>query len=102
MNQNDDDCRLQFRDSYLALFYKYGTAHKAIPSDISSTLARKLDMLNAAVILNDIRSPPANRLKKLNPPLAHCYSIRVNSQYRLIFIGENGIKNLYLDPHKDV
>ncbi len=31
MNQNDDDCRLQFRDSYLALFYKYGTAYKAIP-----------------------------------------------------------------------
>ncbi|WP_336844406.1 type II toxin-antitoxin system RelE/ParE family toxin [Providencia rettgeri] len=34
--------------------------------------------------------------------MAHCYSIRVNSQYRLIFIWENGIKNLYLDPHKDI
>lgn len=102
MQQSEDDCKLQFREKYLGLFYQYGTVHKAIPSNIQAVLARKLDMLNAAIILNDVKSPPGNRLKKLNSPLESDYSIRVNNQYRLIFKWENGIKDLYLDPHKDV
>ncbi|HGD3321598.1 MULTISPECIES: type II toxin-antitoxin system RelE/ParE family toxin [Providencia] len=101
-HDDNDDCKLEFRDGYLELFYKYGKTHKSIPSTISSVLARKLDMLNAAVILNDVKSPPGNRLKKLNPPLEEYCSIRVNDQYRLIFKWDSGVKGLYLDPHKDV
>ena len=45
----------------------------------------KLDLLNAALSLQDIRIPPANRLERLRGDLSGFYSIRVNQQYRLIF-----------------
>ena len=43
-----DDCRIQFRDDWLYQFYKYGKANRKIPTAISASLGRKLDMLNAA------------------------------------------------------
>jgi proteic killer suppression protein len=50
----------------------------------------KLDWLNAAKTLKDLKSPPANRLEKLRGDLAGYYSIRVNDQYRLVFRFEAG------------
>lgn len=47
--------------------------------------SRKLDMLNAAIDLNDLKVPPANRLEALKGKLKGKYSIRINDQYRLIF-----------------
>ena len=98
----DNDCRLIFRDEYLRLFYVYGKLHRLIPSIICTILARKLDMLNAAKTLQDFKSPPGNRFKQLKPPLEEFYSIRVNGQYRLIFKWKDTVEGLYLDPHKDV
>lgn len=46
---------------------------------------RKLHMLDAAVSLLDLRSPPGNRLERLKGDLARCYSIRINDQWRLCF-----------------
>ncbi|NPM82297.1 type II toxin-antitoxin system RelE/ParE family toxin, partial [Escherichia coli] len=60
MQQNhdsDDDCRIQFRDDWLYQFYKYGKANRKIPATISVSLGRKLDMLNAADKIGDLRSP---------------------------------------------
>ena len=95
-----DDCRIQLRDDWLYQFYKYGKANRKIPTAISASLGRKLDMLNAADKVGDLRSPPGNRFENLNPPLTGYSSIRVNEKYRLIFKwGENGIEDLYLDPH---
>ncbi|OBX08074.1 hypothetical protein QV08_05365 [Gallibacterium salpingitidis] len=89
-----------FRDDYLYRFFQYGEAHSKIPANLTNVLARKLDMINAAENLNDLRVPPANRLELLEPKENKFYSIRVNKQYRLIFHFENGeISNLYLDPH---
>ncbi len=48
-------------------------------------LERKLVMLNAATQLQDLRSPPNNRLEKLTGDRAGQYSIRVNDRYRLTF-----------------
>jgi proteic killer suppression protein len=45
----------------------------------------KLDMLNAAASLQDLRTPPANRLEKLRGDLTGFHSIRVNDQYRIVF-----------------
>jgi toxin HigB-1 len=50
----------------------------------------KLDWLNAAKTLEDLKSPPANRLEKLKGDLAGCYSVRVNDQYRLVFRFDSG------------
>lgn len=46
---------------------------------------RKLDMLDYAKALSDLRSPPNNRLERLNGDLEGFYSIRINDQWRIIF-----------------
>ncbi|MCL2756957.1 MAG: type II toxin-antitoxin system RelE/ParE family toxin [Coriobacteriia bacterium] len=46
---------------------------------------RKLDVLNAAHSLADLRSPPGNRLEPLRGDLKGLYSIRINDQWRLVF-----------------
>jgi proteic killer suppression protein len=46
---------------------------------------RKLDMLDAAVRVEDLRVPPGNRLEKLRGDLSGSWSIRINDQWRIIF-----------------
>jgi len=60
-------------------------AFKQIPPDIHAAAVRKLDMLNAAAILDDLGSPPGNRLEALKDDLAGYHSIRVNDQWRIVF-----------------
>lgn len=89
-----------FRDEALYRFFQTGEISRTIPANLISVLARKLDMISAAENLNDLRSPPANRLELLEPKQNNIYSIRVNKQYRLIFKFENSeLSDLYLDPH---
>lgn len=45
----------------------------------------KLKLLNAAKNLNDLRSPPGNRLELLTGDRKHQHSIRINNQWRLCF-----------------
>jgi proteic killer suppression protein len=47
---------------------------------------RKLDMLDAAMSLNDLRRPPANRLEALVGDRRGQHSVRINDQYRLCFV----------------
>jgi len=51
---------------------------------------RKLQMLDAATGLIDLRSPPGNRLEKLSHDRAGQHSIRVNDQWRLCFRWQDG------------
>ena len=51
---------------------------------------RKLRMLNNSIDINDLKIPPSNRLEKLSGNLNDFYSIRINNQWRLIFIWQNG------------
>lgn len=89
-----------FRDDWLENYCLYGKYSKRIPSTLSSALARKLDIINAAISVKDLRSPPGNRYEELNPPLERYASIRVNEQYRLIFKWIEGkAVDLYLDAH---
>ena len=50
---------------------------------------RKLRMLHNSKDLADLRIPPSNRLEKLSGNLKEYYSIRINNQWRIIFIWEN-------------
>ncbi|PHY13368.1 Killer protein [Caulobacter sp. B11] len=58
---------------------------KGFPADLLRAAKRKLEMLNAAVLLNDLRAPPGNRLEALSGDRLGQYSIRVNDQFRLVF-----------------
>jgi proteic killer suppression protein len=73
-----------------ALFHdETGKAIRRIPSDIRSVARRKLDMVNAAHELQDLRVPPGNRLEALKGELKG-NSIRINDQWRIIFRWESG------------
>lgn len=52
---------------------------------IWSIAQRKLDMIDAATEIKDLKIPPANRLEKLKGSLDGNFSIRINDQYRIIF-----------------
>ena len=55
------------------------------PPSIRKVAVRKLDMLNGAEKLSDLRSPPGNRLEALRGDLAGAYSVRINDQWRVVF-----------------
>ncbi len=64
---------------------------KTIPwSRASKVAARKLDMLDSAAQLGDLRSPPGNRLEALNHDRLGQYSIRINDQWRVCFRWSRG------------
>lgn len=73
-----------FSDKESEAFYVTGKSKK-IPSTIHKVALRKLDYLNSAFVLDDLKVPPANRLEKLLGDLEGFYSIRINKQYRLVF-----------------
>ena len=57
-----------------------------IPQVLWAVARRKLDMLNAAYELSDLRVPPGNMLEKLTgKKWSGFYSIRINNQYRIVF-----------------
>jgi proteic killer suppression protein len=57
---------------------------------IRAAAERKLQMLDSAADLADLRSPPGNRLEKLGGDRKGEYSIRVNDQWRICFRWADG------------
>jgi proteic killer suppression protein len=66
------------------------TFSKKLPQNIQGPAYKKLLMLDAAINVDDLRIPPANRLEKLTGDRAGQYSIRINRQYRICFVWESG------------
>jgi proteic killer suppression protein len=68
------------------LFHGRTTARvRRFPVGVARVALRKLDALNAATALGDLRSPPGNRLEALRGRLEGYHSLRVNEQWRLVF-----------------
>ena len=63
---------------------------KKLPGDIQAVALRKLRMLNNAHAINDLRSPPGNRLEKLSKDREGQYSVRINDQRRVCFSWRDG------------
>ena len=62
---------------------------RKLPPDIQATALRKLQMLDAAEQLEDLRNPPGNRLEQLKGERKEQWSIRINSQWRICFTWRN-------------
>lgn len=60
-------------------------ARRTCPAAMWPTARRKLDQLNQAQRLDDLRAPPNNRLERLKDDREGQQSIRINDQYRLCF-----------------
>lgn len=56
-----------------------------LPASIQRVALRKLWMIDAATIINDLRVPPANHLEQLKGKRHGQYSIRINEQWRICF-----------------
>ena len=59
---------------------------KKLPPDIQRVARRKLEVLNAAETLQDLRTPPSNRLEKLSGSRKGQHSVRINDQWRICFV----------------
>ena len=75
---------------------------RRFPQDVVGRALVKLDMLNGAAAVLDLRSPPGNRLEALKGDLKGFHSIRVNDQWRLVFRweGNNALDVSLTDYHR--
>ena len=65
-------------------------ARRCCPKSIWPVARRKLDQINRVRELNELKVPPGNRLELLKGDRENQYSIRINQQYRICFIWEEG------------
>jgi proteic killer suppression protein len=63
---------------------------RRLPNDIQTAALRKLRMLANAHDVIDLRSPPGNRLERLAGDRTGPYSIRINDQWRVCFVWQDG------------
>ena len=76
------------------------SARRVCPPNLWKIARRKLDQLDFAGSLNDLRSPPNNRLEALKGDRLGQYSIRINNQYRICFVWSNdGIKEVEITDY---
>ena len=68
----------------------HGRPVRRVPPDIRARARRKLDMMNAAVVVDDLRVPPGNMLEVLRGDRKGQHSIRINDQWRICFRFEAG------------
>ena len=59
-------------------------------ANIERIAMRKLQQINAAADRNFLRIPPGNRLEALAGDRTGQYSIRINDQWRICFVWQNG------------
>lgn len=79
------------------LYHGNNTARvRSLPQDVRSRALDKLDVLDAATSIQDLRSPPSNHLEKLKGDLADFWSIMVNKQWRIIFKWDGGAHQVRL------
>jgi len=82
-----------FRDNDTAELFEQRRSRRW--KSIESVALRKLDQLDAAANLNDLRVPPGNRLEALSGNRRGQHSIRINDQYRLCFVWtEDGVHDV--------
>ena len=78
-----------FADRRTYDLFTYGKA-KRFPSDVAKRAARKLEYVNLAVRVDDLKVPPGNRLHALDRDRKGQYSISINDQWRVCFRFEDG------------
>lgn len=77
------------------LFFERVTAvTRRFPAGLRTVAQRKLQYLNAAVRLLDLRVPPGNRLETLKGDLRGYHSIRINNRWRIVFRWADGAQGV--------
>jgi proteic killer suppression protein len=68
----------------------HGERSRRLAPDIQNTARRKLRYLHRARVLQDLAMPPGNRLEALKGKRRGQHSIRVNDQWRICFVWQEG------------
>ena len=63
---------------------------KKLPIDIQKVALRKLMMIDASEKLSDLKIPPSNHLESLSSNRVGQWSIRINDQWRIVFVPSDG------------
>jgi proteic killer suppression protein len=71
-------------DEQTEAFYRTGKTTAGYQM-VAKIALRKLDMMDAAKVLDDLRVPPGNKLEKLRGHRSGQHSIRINDQWRICF-----------------
>ena len=79
-----------FADAATRSFWETGKSRGMPPASLRRVAARKLVMLHAATRVDDLKSPPGNRLERLRGDRGGQYSIRINDQFRVCFEWREG------------
>ena len=89
-----------FKDGETERLYETGRSRRF--AAFRKVALRKLDMLNAASDLKDLRSPPGNRLEALKGDRKGQHSIRINDQWRICFVwSDHGAENVEIVDYHD-
>lgn len=75
---------ISFKDKDTEALYRTGKS-KRIPPNVTYRVARQLERLDAAEVVEDLYFPTSNRLEKLKGYKPDRWSIRINKQYRITF-----------------
>ena len=78
-----------FSDKRTAALFM-GIPAKGIPADVRKRAREKLVVLNQAKGIEDLRAPPSNHLEALRGDRVGQHSIRVNLQWRICFVWQDG------------
>lgn len=79
-----------FADKATEQLFLRQKAPRRLGTNLQRIALRKLVILDAAVSLNDLRSPPGNCLEKVSGDRAGQFSIRINDQWRICFRWDRG------------
>lgn len=79
-----------FADAATRDFWETGKSRKTPPASLRDVAKRKLQMVDAAAKLDDLKVPPGNRLHALTGDRKGQHAIRINDQYRVCFAWKDG------------
>ena len=80
---------VSFREKDTERLWQSGRSRR-LPADLLLRAFKKLAILNAAMVLDNLRVPPGNQLEALRGDRAGQHSIRINDQYRMCFVWRDG------------
>ena len=80
---------IDFSSAEAEIIFRGGKSRK-LPPDIQVVALRKLGYIESATKIDDLRHPPGNKLEALKDDRQGQHSIRINDQWRVCFVWENG------------
>lgn len=72
---------------------------KRFSNELAKKARIKMQLIDAAGNINDLRVPPGNRLEKLSGNREGQHSIRINDQWRICFIWDEGAHNVEITDY---